>query len=199
MSANNNSAAKDDLGRIMCDDGTSIIPATRRPDGTWRKERKVKAGYVPQDEQVRFMSRGTVMKEKRKALGVVGLSAAQQPQVTLSKNQKKNIRKKEQRVNGEKSKAENEIVTGVKQMMLGKDSVMKSAEEKSTPASAPEVATAPVDPAKKLRNLQKKLKQCLELEKKIVEGIVKPTSEQQEKIENIPLLRSQIAHLQLAA
>ena len=41
------------------DEGERVIAASRRPDGTVRKERRVRAGYVPQDEQPVYQSRGT--------------------------------------------------------------------------------------------------------------------------------------------
>ena len=43
-------------------DGERVIQGSRRPDGTYRKDVKVRAGYVPQDEQPVYVPRGAVVR-----------------------------------------------------------------------------------------------------------------------------------------
>lgn len=44
---------------VVNDQGDRVIPGTRRPDGTVRKERRIRPGYTPQDEVQTYQSKGT--------------------------------------------------------------------------------------------------------------------------------------------
>eukprot|EP00794_Sanderia_malayensis_P009832 gene9832-10841_t len=178
--------------------GYTVIPASQRPDGTWRKEIKVKAGYVPPDEAERYQSRGKQWASKTSNLPPGMAPDDTAASVTVkSKNQKKNERKKQKRKEQNAGLQSNDddspvssLSSDVKSLAIGERNTADNSE--ATDKISKEVL------GKKIKGLKKKLRQIEELENKLSSGQVKElTKEQIEKVARKKQLSDELEDLEL--
>ncbi|XP_055335435.1 partner of Y14 and mago-like [Paramacrobiotus metropolitanus] len=79
--------------------GATIIPASKRADGTWRKPIRVKEGFVPQDEIPAYKTKQEIIRTNIPS-GPFGLDPADAPaqaDKVLSKSAKKRAKQKEKK------------------------------------------------------------------------------------------------------
>ncbi|KAJ3081586.1 hypothetical protein HK102_002247 [Quaeritorhiza haematococci] len=177
-----------------------IIPASRRPDGSVRKERKVRPGYVPQEDVATYKNQKA---ETFKApegyvpgIGVVNKPSSPSRQQQLvyeedlakSKTAKKNEKRKMKKILERMSAPIEPEVT------QSSSNATSTSSQTSKPTSAP-TSSSPDDIEKKIKNLRKKLRQIDDIQKKADSGETL-LPEQKEKLEKKGSVEAEIAELE---
>ncbi|KAF8929606.1 putative RNA binding protein Pym [Dissophora ornata] len=188
------SASKSIAGIQELDDAR-VIPMTRRPDGTYRKERKVRPGYTPPEDVAKYSNR--VLDSVRPAPAPVAVPVNNTPKTkTQIKNDKRKAKRKEEgAVEPTTNPAEGPETTAEIANSTNTTNTTPTATA-SAESSITTTAAAAVDPEKKLRALNKKLRQAELLKERRDKG-EELLPEQAEKVSKMDELLAQIAELSL--
>lgn len=191
------------------EDDERVIQGSRRPDGTYRKDVRVRAGYVPQDEQPVYVPKGALVQRsgpKVPGLDNADLEAAKA--AARSKAAKKNAQRKAKKA-AEDAAAVDGVSNGMAAVRFGDSGGhggVQAASKAASSASQPTAAAAESSPReatggqssaaeKLLRALQKKIRQCGALQERMAKG--EPlTQPEKEKLAKLPGWREEAQQLE---
>ncbi|KAH9215645.1 hypothetical protein DL95DRAFT_388586 [Leptodontidium sp. 2 PMI_412] len=139
---------------IVETNGERHIPSSLRPDGTKRKEIKIRPGYKPPEDVEVYKNRTADAWKSRGSAGVPGADGLKDEKDEGSASSNKNAKRREAR---KKAKAAED---GGEKPKEGSSSTEKK------DGKAEELLDPEAEKEKKARNLKKKLKQAKELKEK---------------------------------
>ncbi|KAI5474840.1 hypothetical protein MNV49_002344 [Pseudohyphozyma bogoriensis] len=188
-------------------DGERKVAASRRPDGSLRKEIKIRPGFTPEEDVVRYRSIRSQEQAAREAVkgrvpGLVpgsGQAAVQAVVAGMSKAQKKNLKRKEKRKEDADKSGEEE---GEGEEDVPEDWDADEGEDKGKGGKAVEAVAPPppppppVEDSKRVKALKKKIRQAEQLKERDGMGLYLPPAERV-KIASIPDLEAELEKLVL--
>eukprot|EP00879_Flechtneria_rotunda_P008394 GHRR01008793.1.p1 GENE.GHRR01008793.1~~GHRR01008793.1.p1 ORF type:complete len:196 (+),score=76.06 GHRR01008793.1:302-889(+) len=174
--------------------GERVLAGSRRPDGTLRKERRIRAGYTPQDEQPTYQSNGVQARQGIPKCPGLDPEQATAAAVAKSKSAKKNEKRKAKKAEGATSEAQQQSSNPV-----AKAPQPPAATPQPAPAS-PSAAAAASDAGaalldKQLKTLSKKVRQCQGLVNRQAAGEAL-SQQEQEKVAKMSAWQEDIRQLE---